>query len=175
MRLAIAMGMVLAALAGCDGGAPMGQPARLATLAFDAPAGWHGVQSDRPGLATVVWTPDDNTRKESVTVIRTEQSPVVAAAGTPVLEDALTRAQGSLFAAKVGEAQHVTTGRGLAGVRIELDYVPPGQTAHYHRAHAVVAIGTTLVHVLYTAAEPDQDLAAFSMVLNTLRAEEVRS
>jgi hypothetical protein len=160
--------LLVAALAACGTPATTSQPAQLGAIGFDVPVGWHRTDTVRPGMVVAVWTPDDNERKETVTVIRTELSPVVAGGGHGRLVQLLEQAQTSLPEATRSEVRPISTGRGLVGARIEVDYVPPGLHDHYHRVHAVVVDGASLVHVLYTALRPDADLDAFHIVLNTL-------
>jgi len=67
----------------------------------------------------------------------------------------------------------IKTARGLVGARIDLDFVPWSRNEHYHRVHVVLAGDhDTLVHVMYTAREPDAHLTALSVVLDTISSEE---
>jgi hypothetical protein len=49
------------------------------------------------------------------------------------------------------------TRHGFSGLRVEGTFTPPNQAASYHRIHAVLVDGESLVHVLYTARDPDRD------------------
>ena len=62
--------------------------------------------------------------------------------------------------------------QGLHGARIEVDFVPPGTRRVYHRVHAVIVAGDSLVHVMYTAGDPDLSFEALNLVLGSLRHKE---
>jgi hypothetical protein len=169
-RTLIATAFVASALAiGCSG--PSNQHVRLGSLGFDVPGGWHNVDEVRRGVVTSVWTPDGNDRKESVTVIRTELAPNVANASAGLVAQLAEQAQRSLTDARITQAVALSTAGGLSGVRIEVDYVPPGLHERYHRVHIVLVDKRTLVHVLYTAHEPDAHSEAFNLVLRSIREE----
>lgn len=93
----------------------------------------------------------------------------MATAGPAAIEGLLASAQ--VPGAKISATGPVKTEHGLSGVRIELDYVPPGMKHSYHRVHAVLVDGSTLVHVLYTARTPDPTLETFNQVLATIHEE----
>jgi hypothetical protein len=161
------VGVVLAAAAACSSGDT--QSAKLGDLVYDAPSDWH---SESPQRSTSLWVPEDNVAKQSVEIIRAEIEPALAKTGGSGIEPLLVQAQGELRQAHVGTASQFTTKRGLLGVRLDADFVPDGATRKYHRVHAVVIDGTTLIHVLYTAVMPDPDLKAFEMVLQTIHRGE---
>jgi hypothetical protein len=173
MRRRIAFA-VLAALAACgsDETLPREQ-ARLASLAFDVPADWTRSDSSRRGVATAEWQPADNDRKEAITVIRTKLSPAVAKAGANALDAYLVASQRALPDARTSRPQPVVTPRGLAGRRIDVDFIPSGQQDRYRRVHVVLTDGDALVHVLYTAKHLDPALTALDLVLSNLRTTEV--
>jgi hypothetical protein len=98
--------------------------------------------------------------------------PATTAAGQSTLESMLARAN-ALPDAHVTRLAPITTQQGLVGARIELDYAPPGTRLRYHRVHAVLVDGDALVHVLYTALDPDAD--ALRLVLATIRHGEASS
>ena len=162
------LAIALVAVAACNNGESR-QHIQLAHLGFDVPGDWHSNETNQEGLVTSVWTPDDNSRKESVTVIRSERSSEVAKAGLATLESLLASAQTP--GAKASPATEVRTPQGLSGVRIDVDYVPPGLKASYHRVHVVLVDGSSLVHVFYTALSPDSNLEAFNAVLSSIREE----
>jgi hypothetical protein len=66
----------------------------------------------------------------------------------------------------------IEAGRGLEGVRVEASFVPAGQKEPYRRVHVALTDGSTLIHVLYTAKQPDRSFAALELVLANLRNEE---
>jgi hypothetical protein len=165
------VGLVLVAASACGSEAIATQTVQLASLSFDVPADWERHDADRRSVAISEWAPDDNARKQSITVIRSETSPAVAKVGVSALEPLLAASQRSLTKVRASKVKRVTTARGLTVARIELDFVPPGMSESYHRIHVVFVDGTGgLVHVLYTALKPDAQ--AFAVVLNSLRNEE---
>jgi hypothetical protein len=162
--------VLLAAVASCSGGSS-NQHIAFAHLSFEVPHDWANQDSKWHGLATSVWTPSENERKESVTVMRSERARAVALAGSQMLEGLVANAQRALPDARVSAVVPVSTRGGLSGMRVDLDYVPPGLREHYHRVHVVLIDGNSLVHVLYTAKAPDQAMTTFNLVLDTLREE----
>ena len=72
---------------------------------------------------------------------RTERSPAVAKAGLPALEPYLRAAQRSLPQVQMRAVKQVATLHGLAGVRVDVDFVPPGMNERYRRVHAVLVDG----------------------------------
>jgi len=145
---------------------------QLASIGFDVPAGWQRTDLSRRGVATAVWQPDDNDRKESITVIRTQLSPAVAKAGAATIEPYLAAAQRSLPQARSSKIKRITTAKGLEGARVDLEFIPTGQSEAYRRVHIVLVDGSSLVHVLYTAKHPDRDFGALGVVLDNLQHEE---
>jgi len=125
-------------------------------------------------VSTQIWTPADNEHHESVTVIRTELAPAMAKAGSPTLDNMVAAAIAGLPGAKSPIVSPFLTRSGLRGVRAEVDYVPPGARASYHRVHVVLSDhdGRSLVHVLYTARIPDEDAHALDLVLTTIHEGE---
>jgi hypothetical protein len=161
---------LLAGLAACGGSS--NQRISFAHLTFEVPDGWGHKDTSRRGVATTVWTPDENDRKESITVIRTDEVPVAAQAGDAVLGQYLEDAQKGLPDARVAPVTTVHTRLGLMGVRTEVDYVPPGLRDRYHRVHVVLVDGRSLVHVIYTARTGDPGHEALNGVLATIREGE---
>lgn len=150
------------------------QHASFAKLSFDMPEDWAPRESTRRGTATSVWTPADNDRHESLTVIRSQLASVVAQAGSPTLDNLVASVDGGLPGATVARAVPLFTTSGLAGVRTEIDYVPPGQRERYHRVHVVLVDRekASLVNLIYTAKAPAENLEALNLVLATLREGE---
>jgi len=170
----------------CGSREPARESIQLASLRFDMPSDWKRADmnvvpvlaKNTPpalrGIATAQWTPEDNNRRESITVTRSERSPAVARAGVSTLEQLLAHAQRSLRAVRASKPTALKTARGLVGVRIEVDFTPPGTSERYHRVHVVLADDKNgaLIHVFYTARHPDRELTTLSMVLDTIRNEE---
>jgi len=170
---------MLLGLASCDGSDSSGietQDVRLGPIAFEVPAEWQRTNTEASGAASAMWTPaaGGNERKESVTVIR---SPLRRSREQLVQGDLATLlagAQGSLNGARVSQVTQISTRRGLTGARIDVSFQPEGIAKRYRRVHVVLVNAETsrLVHVLYTAATPDEDLTALHTVLESLRSEE---
>lgn len=163
------VGIVALVATACGGGSTHRHVA-IANLSYDVPADWQFADTTGRGLMESVWTPDgDNQRKESVTVIRSERSPATAHAGASTIERLL---RDSLLGARILTTGPITTLRGLSGVRVETDFVPPGLSTSYHRVHVVLVDGPVLVHVMYTSKTPDVNAEAFNLVLRTIQHEE---
>lgn len=153
-----------------------GQAATLGSLSFDAPEDWKRTDSATAGSLTAVWTPDPaaNDRKESVAVIR---SVLPGSRGKPspaMVERLLAGAQGTLRNARVSTVTAVTTSQGVTGARIDVTFQPGTGTQRYRRTHVILvdADASALIHVLYTAAQPDEGLDAFQLVLDSIRRQE---
>ncbi len=163
---------LLGCLVGCASPGPSAERAVLDGLAYLVPAGWNSRDLSDRRARIIVWSPPDNTRKETVTIMRTEPLPRVSKAGPDRLAALLEQAQRSLPSARFGAPLRFTSKHGLAGLRIEGELVPPlGDQRPYRRLHAVLVDATTssLVHVLYTASIPDRE--AFELVIDSLRRE----
>lgn len=172
MRARPALVLVLAlALAAC-GRRSSRQEVSFAHLTFELPDGWSHHDASQRGVSTEIWTPSDNGRKESLTVIRSELAPLSAHADPSALGQLLESAQAELQDARVSQPTVFKTASGMTGVRIVVSYLPPGQHERYQRVHVVLVDGTSLVHVLYTAQSPDPRLVALDAVLGTLREGE---
>lgn len=150
-----------------------GQPAKLGDYSYEAPDGWKQVKSHGWHSITTTWTPEDNDHKESIVVIRTEIGPALAKAGTEAIKKQLLNAQQELPQVEVlGAVNDFRSGKNLTGVRIEDNFTPAGSKSQYHRAHTVLFDGTDIVHVLYTAAQPDSEEQALHLVVNSLHKSE---
>jgi hypothetical protein len=168
--------LIVFALAGCESESSVldREAAHLATLAFDVPAGWLRTDTTRRGVASAEWKPEDNERGESLVIVRTELAPAVAKAGIDQLERLLDSAQRSLAKRRTRNLSPIVTPRGLPGARVDVAFDRPGSADRLHRTHVVLAEadGASLIHVLYTAKQPDEARVALNMVLDSLRAEE---
>lgn len=163
---------LLAALTACGSvEAPATMHARTGAVGYEMQDGWSRIDSRARGIATTVWTPAENPQRMSVTVIRTEQAPLVAAMDPNTLTGLLAQAQNGLDEAKMTSPTLISTAGGLHGARVEVDFVPPSGKARYHRSHIVLADGSALVHVMFTAQAADT-FAALDTVLTSIRHEE---
>jgi hypothetical protein len=142
----------------------------LGDLHYRAPSsGWSHRDMKQPSRLLSRWTPDDNTNKETISIVRTELRPSVKPESLAAL---LTEAQMTLPSPSVHAAQNNTTRQQLREAEISADFVPRGLTQSYHRVHAVIIDGTALVHVLYTARTPDPTLAVFHQVVDSIHRGE---
>lgn len=146
------------------------QVARLGSLSFEVPDAWTRTDSTTPGGVASVWTPPENPRKESVTIIRSEGASIKAQGRS--VGSMLLAAQATLRRPKLSTVSTVITEQGLAGSRVRVSFNPQGSTTTYRREHVVLTDGTALVHVLYTAVDPDENLETLNLVLETLRPTE---
>jgi hypothetical protein len=163
----------LATILSCSG-TPSRHHVSFAHLGFEMPHDWERRESARRGIYAAIWTPEDNDRKESVTIIRTELAKATASAGSPTVDNVLATAVNGLPSAKTSIVVPILTRSGLHGVRVDVDYIPPGARELYHRVHAVLIDhdSGSLIHLLYTAKSPDERLDTFNLVLNTIHEGE---
>ena len=163
MRAALA----LVVLAGCSS-VREGNPTTFEDLSLWVPYGWQAREVPSPvARHAMEWTPSDNEAKESLTLLRTEPRAAFAQHGATAIAPYLAQAQAQLPRASFAAPQPFASQHGLRGVRIEGQFVPPGQTVPYRRLHAIVPVDDHLLHVIYTAREPDRE--AFDLVLDTLQ------
>ncbi|HVK88939.1 MAG TPA: hypothetical protein VM513_32690 [Kofleriaceae bacterium] len=166
--------VMLAVLASCDGQESQTEDAKLGPLTFEVPADWQRTNHERTGTVSAEWRPDTNARKESVTVVRSADRAPAEGFSAERLANLLANAQGTLRGARVSKVTPLSTRRGLTGARIDVSFQPGDGPTRYRRVHAVLVDDTRseLVHVLYTAASPDDHLTAFYTVLESLHREE---
>lgn len=166
----------IALVAGCSS-SPATQAARLDKVAFDVPVEWKRTDTTVEKLRAVVWTPETNARKESVTVIRTERTDPSRFDERTSLRRLLVSAHAGTGTLRASPVTDVVTEQGLTGSRIEADILAGPQNQRYRRVHVVLVDGAgpspALIHVIYTAANPDRDLTELNLVLRTVRREEV--
>ena len=150
---------------------PDSQAVKQGEFAYRVPEGWLRHDQTTRTSSTAEWTPEDNPRKEALTVIRTGLDPRRPRMGLSTIQQLVVDAQRGLPAVHVGDVSHFTTRSGLDGVRVDTEFTPPGAAHPYHRVHSVIVDGATLVHVLYTASSPDPQALALEMVLDTIHEE----
>jgi hypothetical protein len=141
--------------------------ATLGNLTYDVPANWSSRDFSARDRAMLEWTPRENERKESVTVIRAERAALAKSGGTRRVERLLQEAQAKLPSGKFSAPVRFATRHGFEGVRIEGAFTPPNQTQPYQRLHAILIDGTSLLHVIYTAREADRE--AFETVVESFQ------
>jgi hypothetical protein len=103
--------IALAALSACGNSPPPTQEIQFGPLTFDVTADWQRKDTSKPGWASSMFTPSDNSRFESVTVIRSHRSD----SKNTSLEQLLVTAQRSLRDVKLGNLRPVKTASGLVG------------------------------------------------------------
>jgi hypothetical protein len=160
------------ASAACSSSGPALDKASIESLGFGTPSGWARRDVSNAQRAMFEWTPsaDDNDRKESLTIVRTDR-PATAKSTPAQLQRMLGDAQRKSPRSSFSTPTHFITRHGFQGVRIEGEFLPPGRNARYHRIHAVLVDGTKLVNVIYTAKDPDRE--SFDAVLDSFFREGV--
>ncbi len=144
----------------------------IAQTDYMVPSSWHAVKSATRTSATVVWTPESNPRRESISIVASPIDEALAQSGPAALGPLVARAQGALGRVATPSVQPISNEHGLSGVEVQVDFTPPGQTTRYHRVHAALLDGNRVIHVLYTAADPDAALTNFKLVVASLAHEE---
>ena len=156
--LAILM-VATACNAGVDDDTP---PVELGSIEIVPPTGW---TSRELGPTTRMWTPAKNPGRESIVVI-VAPKPL----GEPTRAFELARkAQELLADARITATSTISTAGGRAGRRIDLSFRPTGTKRRYQRSHVSIVEGDSLIHVLYTAADPDPERAALMSVVASIR------
>jgi hypothetical protein len=165
MRAAFLM-LVVAACSGAD----TVREETLGTVAFDVPGEWQRDTVERRFGQQAEWRPTSNDRHEALTIVRSEQSPQIARADRDYLGKLLVQAQLSLPGARATQVSPIVTTKGLAGLRLSVAFVPPGEKTVYHRVHVLLVDGDALISVLYTARDPEH--RTLDLVLETIHHEE---
>ena len=164
--------LALALVASCNTSNGDTEEVALGPLAFDVPAQWTRTNNEPSGARSAMWTPvtDENPRKESVTVIRSAAHVDRDQLTGDGLANLLAGAQGSLRGARVSKVTPLHTRRGYNGAKIDASFQPGESPTRYRRVHAVLVEPETsdVIHVLYTAARPDDKLTAFYTVLESI-------
>ena len=165
--------LIVLGVVGCATSEPIAsRTEHLGSLVFDVPADWARADYGNYGMQTSVWTPLQNERKESISVLRVERAAQKVKGAA--LEQLVEAAQGVLHDAHVVKTERFTTDRGVSGARTTLSFVPRGTATAYQRVHATFVDGDALVHVVYTAVDPDPTAEPFTLVLESVRHEEGR-
>ncbi len=165
MRSLLLIAFVVAA---CSESPPPTQEVTLGPLTFSVTADWQRKDTSKPGWASSMFTPSDNSRFESVTVVRSRRSD----SKNMTLEQLLTSAQRGLRDVKISGLRAVKTASGLKGAEVSVSFKPEGMTGTYRRTHVVLAeTDKTLVHILYTAKVPDEQERTLHVVLDSTRVD----
>jgi hypothetical protein len=154
------------AIVGCSSSGPSLDRASLGRLEFAVPAGWSSHDRSNKLASMIEWTPSDSDDPASLVVLRGERASVASSPNH--LPSLIRAAQAQLPESVFQPPTRISTRFGLSGVRIEGDFRPDHQPTTYHRIHAVLVDGASLVHVIYTAREPDRE--AFDAVVESFRA-----
>lgn len=163
---------VIVVLAACADSEPAVATHVIGGLEYQLPAGWQSKDFSERGRTILTWTPEENARKESITLIRSEPLPAMSKANPAVLMHHLLEAQRGLDGA-FSEPRELATKHGIKGVRVSGSFTPRGARSPYQRVHALVRDGSSLVHVLYTAHDPDSSEAVLHGVLDSLQRKGV--
>lgn len=163
--------LVLVALAlgsACSDSPSPIQAVAFGPLTFNVTADWQRKDTSNPGWASSMFTPSDNNRFESVTVIRSRRSD----SKNSTLEQLLVSAQRGLHHVKISSVRSVRTANGLSGVKVSVTFQPEGMMQNYRRTHVVLSESDrTIVHVIYTAMLPDEDERTLHVVLDSIRLD----
>lgn len=162
-------------IAACSSSSPDGPLKAADTLAdlhYTGPAGWSHKDTKEISRSVARWIPDDNARKESISIIRAGTHGPVGEVRLASLESVLAHAQNTLPSPALSHPSLGHTKQNLQEVEITADFVPTGMNVSYHRVHAMIVDGDVLIHVLYTARTPDPSLTMFRQVVDTIRRGE---
>lgn len=168
MRTATAVTLSLAF--GCASSSPSLEKASIGSLSFGTPSGWTSRDVSSPQRKMFEWSPIDNERKESLTIIRSDR-PAMAKATSVQLQRLIRDAQSAMPGATFSAPISFTTRHGFRGARIEGSFTPPASRVRYHRIHAMFVDGTAVINVLYTSRELDRE--SFEAVLDSFFQEGV--
>ena len=152
-------------VAACSGGEAADDvpTVTVADVAFAPPPAW---QAHDLGENARVWSPANNERKETITVI--VGRPVLG--GASRILAATRQAIDLLHHAQVAGEAVVSVPHGLSGKRFDLTFRPDRALDQvYTRDHVVLVVDDHPVHVFYTAREPDPDRSALSQVIASIR------
>jgi hypothetical protein len=140
------------------------------TLEFSIPSDWQRGNQPLSDVYTqrVQYAPHSNDDKQSIVIMHTSPHEAQLKAGPAHVEMLLEAAQKNLARARFSKPTRFRNELGLAGVRIEGSFVPPGQTEAYQRLHAVMfdEKERSFIHVLYTARTLDRE--AFEIVVDSI-------
>lgn len=177
--LVVSIALFAASCGGVEGSG--GQHATMGSLVFEVPHEWKRTDTTDSGSMTSVWAPDAsaNQRKESITVIHSQIPATPRGKPAPaMIGRLLAGAQGTLRGARVSPVTSLTTARGLSAASIDVTFQPGTGSQRYRRTHVILldadadADADAFVHVLYTAATPDESSEALQLVLDSIHREE---
>ncbi len=171
MRRAVLVFVVAAA---CQSGSA---PSTLATetafvgeISLLVPTGWNPtVPLEDEAMPRQVWVPTKNPRKESLAVRIAPRNR--ERSDEEVVASAIT-AQGQLASAQITQRNQIATPSGASGVWIEVKYVPPNEDSTYSRSHVVLVGDEHVVHLMYTAAEPDPQHLVIQVAMDSVAEVE---
>ena len=164
--------LLMALWAGCASSEVAVESATFGPLEFSIPTGWRARDVSQPDTATAIWTPDDNSDHQSVTLQRILSKQATSDAGPAVVGRLLDEAVRGLPRSAFGRAMRFRSKAGILGVSVDGTFRPPGQDHAYHRIHAVLFEGNSLVHLIFTSGTADASSEVFGIVLNSLRRKE---
>lgn len=159
--------MLACLVVGCTDPEPARQVQTIGGLQFELPVDWQQTDQSERGRQIVMWTPANNPKKQSITLIRTESLDAMAKASAELHMRHLAEAQRALRGT-FAPPREFTTKRGLTGVKVDGMFTPSRARGEYSRVHAVFVDGTSLTHVIFTAAEAGDD-DALQTIFDTLQ------
>ena len=158
--------LFLLALIACNFGSKPVEVHELGEFEYEMPSDWKADARNEAGRQVVEWTPKQNDRKESITLIQSEPLPAMANAGSDIVLGHLFEAQRGLGGAF--DSPTLTTSKhGFKVARIEGSFTPRDRTQPFRRMHAVVIVDDRLVHIFYTAERATPKRDALSAVINS--------
>lgn len=164
--------VLVAILASCGESAPAVSWQTVEGLQYAVPLGWSVRDQSEQTRKILVWTPDDNDQKESVTIIKTQSLVSTTNGGLPRLQGLLAAASAGLPASSFTKPTKVVTSRGLVGMRVDGQFVPSAIAAPYRRIHVVMLDGRALIHLLFTSKDMTAEPEGLRIVLETLHRTE---
>jgi hypothetical protein len=161
MKGTVAFALIVAAAcnSGIDSETP---PVQLGPIEVVPPAGW---VAQELGPMTRQWTPRSNQRRESITVI-VAPKPL---GDTERVFDQTRKAQDMLRDVRITASTTISGADSHGGRRLDLTFRPEGSKRLYKRSHVTLVEGDHVVHVLYTATDPDPERAALNGVVASVQ------
>lgn len=157
---------LLVLLAACNSGALPVEAQEIGALEYEMPNNWKVHVRQESGRQVAEWVPDENDRKESITIVYSEPLPALAKAGRGHVARHLVDLQRTLHGTFDSPVQ-VKSRHGFAGVSVDGSFTPSDAAHPYHRTHAALIADDRIVHVLYTAPQGVSNRELVSAVINS--------
>jgi len=158
--------MAFALVISCGDPSSPARDVTLGPLTFSIAPDWDRKDTTRTDWTSSMFTPSDNRRYESLTIIRSRRRD----SKNMTLEQLLASAQRGLRDVKITNLRTVRTASGLTGAEISISFKPEGVAQTYRRTHVVLAENDKMfVHVIYTARDPDEEERVLHNVIDSIR------